>query len=237
MKPEEDDVVLCTVNKVVGTSVFLDIEGNGEGTMVTSEIAPGRIRNLRDYVVPNKKIVCKVLKIDSSGHINLSLRRVTTKEKNKVLEAYKQEKNAISILKTVLKVKCDEIVKKIQAKSTISEFLQVCKENPQELDKYMDKQEAEKVCKILSEKREKEVEVKKTILLKSKDSNGIEVIKTILSTCRGNCSTAYIAAGKFQIKIKSKDYKQANVEVLNTLQSIEKIAKEKGAEFQILEKK
>ena len=60
---EEGQIVLCTVEKILGTTVFVKIEGNGEGTITTSEISPGRIRNLRDYVVPGKKIVCKILSI------------------------------------------------------------------------------------------------------------------------------------------------------------------------------
>jgi len=44
----EGDLVLCNVTQLGKTTVFVKIEGNGEGTIVTSEIAPGRIRNLRD---------------------------------------------------------------------------------------------------------------------------------------------------------------------------------------------
>ena len=72
---EEGEIVLCTVDKIIGTTVFVKIEGNGEGTITTSEIAPGRIRNLRDYVSPGRKIVCKVLRVDVNK-ISLSLRRV-----------------------------------------------------------------------------------------------------------------------------------------------------------------
>ena len=46
MELEEGDVVLCTVDRIVGTTVFVSIEGNGEGSIVVSEISPGRIRNL-----------------------------------------------------------------------------------------------------------------------------------------------------------------------------------------------
>ncbi len=80
---EEGDIVLCTVVKIERTTVFVKLEDGKEGTINTSEIAPGRIRNLRDYVVPDKKIVCKILSIDPKGNINLSLRRVTTKEKKR----------------------------------------------------------------------------------------------------------------------------------------------------------
>ena len=81
MRLEVGDKVLCTVDRIVGTAVFVRIDNsNIEGEIIMSEVAPGRIRNIRDYVVPKKKIVCKVLRISSSGNIDLSLRRVTQKE-------------------------------------------------------------------------------------------------------------------------------------------------------------
>ena len=92
MELEVGDIVLCTVDKIVGTTVFVKIEGDGEGSIVVSEIAPGRIRNLRDYVVPKKKIVCKVLRI-SEKNVELSLRRVSLKEKKERMEQLKQEKS------------------------------------------------------------------------------------------------------------------------------------------------
>ena len=112
---EVGDIVLCTVDRIVGTIVFVKIPLNGkeiEGSIVMSEIAPGRIRNLRDYVVPKKKIVCKVLRI-SGDRIDLSLRRVTLKEQKEIKEQYKQEKSYKSILKSVLEKKAEGIIKEI----------------------------------------------------------------------------------------------------------------------------
>ena len=110
---EVGDVVLCTVDRIVGTVVFVKIEGDGEGSIITSEIAPGRIRNIRDYVVPKKKIVCKVLRI-TGDRIDLSLRRVTPKEQKEVKEQYKQEKSSESILKSVLGDKTSKIIEEIR---------------------------------------------------------------------------------------------------------------------------
>ena len=63
--PEEGEIVLCTVIKIMGTTVFVHLDDyNREGVVSTSEVAPGRIRNIRDYVTINKKIVCKILRID-----------------------------------------------------------------------------------------------------------------------------------------------------------------------------
>ena len=89
---EEGDSVLCTVERIAGTTVFVKIENNGEGSIILSEIAPGRIRNIRDYVVPKKQIVCKVLRI-SGDRIDLSFRRVTQKEQKEIKEKTKQEKS------------------------------------------------------------------------------------------------------------------------------------------------
>jgi len=105
MNLEEGDLVLCTVERIERTVVFVKIFLNGEeigGSVTTSEIAPGRIRNIRDYVVPKKKIVCKVLRISQKGNIELSLRRVTPKEKKEVMDQDSQEKSYIKILKSVL---------------------------------------------------------------------------------------------------------------------------------------
>lgn len=231
----EGDIVLCTVDRIVGTTVFVKIEDNGEGTIITSEIAPGRIRNLRDYVVPNKKIVCKVLRI-KEGRIDLSLRRVSTKEKNELIEKYNKEKDSISIMKTILKEKANEAIEKIKKQQTIFEFLQNARENPELLKEYFNKQETEQISKILEKRKEKEIEVKKEILLKSNKPDGIKIIKNILSPCKGKCEVVYLAAGRYLIEIKAKNYKEANSTISSTLIQIEKLAKENHTEFSIKEK-
>ena len=80
-KLEQGDLVICAVDKIIGTVVFVKIEGPydvKEGTIIFSEIAAGRIRNIRDYVKEGKKIVCKVLDINNEKcYIDLSLRRVS----------------------------------------------------------------------------------------------------------------------------------------------------------------
>lgn len=231
MELEEGQVVLCTVEKVVGTTVFVKIEGYGEGTIITSEIAPGRIRNLRDYVVPNKKIVCKVLRIDQKGHIDLSLRRVTTKEKKQVLEAHKKEKSFKAVLKTVME-NAENTIEKITKKTTLVEFFEEVKENPELLDKFLTKQEKEKLLKILSERKEKEVSVKKIFKLSSEAGDGIIKIKKVLPS-----EATYLAAGKFSITIKNSNYKDANHKIDDLLKEIEQKAKKENLQFSLADKK
>jgi len=232
MEIKENDVVLCTVKKIEGTTVFVEIEGDGEGSIVFSEIAAGRIRNLREYVAPNKKIVCKVLKI-SKGHIQLSLRRVTAKEREEIMEIYKKERTLTSILKTITK-EPKTIIEKIKQKYEIPEFIEEARENPKTIQKFLKKTEAEKLSKLLEEKKEKEKTVKKTFTLKSTASTGLEDIKEILDI--KNTKISYLGSSKFSISVSGKNFKEANSKLEEAIEEIEKQAKAKHAELKIKEK-
>lgn len=232
----ESDIVLCTVQRIEGTTVFVTLEGTKEqGTIITSEIAPGRIRNLRDYVSPGRKIVCKILKIEGNN-IHLSLRRVAPKEKKEVLDKYEKERNSLGILRSVLGSEAEKISEKIKENSSLSEFLSDCRQAPENLAKYMPKEQAEKICRILQEKKEKMVEEKREFNLSSKKPDGIKLIRETLDFCKGNCSISYIAAGKYSIKIKEKDYKTANHAIISALEKIEESSRQKKMDFKAEEK-
>jgi len=232
MELTEKSVVLCTVKKIEKTNIFLDIEDNGEGTMVLSEVAAGRIRNLREYVSPNKKIVCKVLSIEP-GNIQLSLRRVTTKERETVLEGYKKEKRLYSILKTIVK-NPEEIIKKIKQEYDVLTFLEEVRDKPLILKKLFSKEEADRLEKIIEEKIEREKEVKKTFKLSSTSPVGIQEIKEILNI--QNVEIRYFGSSNFSISAKAEDFKKANKKLTSALEQMEKQAKEKKVFIEIKEK-
>ncbi len=89
--PEEDELVLCTVTSVQHHSVFVNLDEYGKTAMIhISEVAPGRIRNIRDYVKEGKVVVCKVLKINERGNVDISLRRVTEAQRRAKINQIKQ---------------------------------------------------------------------------------------------------------------------------------------------------
>jgi translation initiation factor 2 alpha subunit (eIF-2alpha) len=232
---EVGDLVVCTVDRIVGTVVFVKIlEENKEieGSIVTSEIAPGRIRNLRDYVVPKKRIVCKVLRITSQGNVELSLRRVTLKEKKEMTEYEKQEKNYTGILKGVLKEKALEIIEKISKEEKVSDFLQRAKSNPELLEKFIDKKDSEKILEILNSQKQKKKEIKKEIFLSTTRPEGIELIKEILGNIK-DIEIKYISAGRYSFRIQSANPKLADNKLKEVFSHIEKEAKKKDMEFSI----
>ena len=237
MEVEERQLVLCTVEKIIGTVVFVRIEGNGEGTIVTSEISPGRIRNLRDYVVPGKKIVCKVLK-KAGNQIHLSLRRVKLSEKKAVLDRVKKTKNISALIKSVLNEKAESIIDLISKKHDVVEFIEESKSNPQILEEFIPKNQAEKIIEILKSKKEREVELKKAFNLSSKEGNGMIILKEIIKKSQESlkeikAEVSYIAAGKYLLRIKEKDVKKAKQALQEFLLNIETFAKKEHVEFSL----
>ena len=234
MALEVGDIVLCTVDRIIGTTVFVKIDGDGEGSIVMSEIAPGRIRNLRDYVIPKKKIVCKVLRI-SGDRIELSLRRVRQKEQKEIREQYKQEKSYMNILKSVLGEKAGEVIEEITKKERVYEFLQKAKEEPKDLEKLTGKTDAKKILDILNAQKQKKAVIKREIFLTTEEPDGLRRIKALLVNIQG-VVVKYLSAGKYSLKTESKDIKTADQKLTKTLDELEKKAKKQKIEFSIIKK-
>ncbi len=235
MELEVGDIVLCTVDRIVGTVVFVKIDGNGEGRIITSEIAPGRIRNLREYVVPKKKIVCKVLRVTSNENIDLSLRRVTQKEKKEILEQYKQEKSYKSVLKSILGEKAKEIIKEIEKEQKLFDFLQEAKENSKKLEKIVSKENSKKILDIIKNQKKKIAVIKREIKIISLKPNGLILIKKLLGNLK-EAEVKYISAGKYSIKIQGEDIKTIDNKLKEILKDLEKKAKKSDLEFSVKEK-
>ena len=231
---EVGQLVLCTVEKIIGTTVFVHIEDNGEGTITTSEISPGRIRNLRDYVVPGKKIVCKVLYIKEQG-VSLSLRRVKQHERKELLSKITKEKGYKAILKTVIGDKANEVIKKITKDYSLIDFFEQIKTNPKPLEKLIGKADSKKIIKILESKKEKEKEIKQIFKLSNKSDQGISIIKDILQeSCKGTkCQISYLAAGKYAMTLKGDNFKELKSENHKVLENIENLAKKQDCDFSI----
>lgn len=231
---EIGEIVMCTVDRIEKTTVFVKIAGGKEGSIVLSEIAPGRIRNLREYVVPKKKIICKVLRITGS-RIELSLRRVTQKEQKELREKYKQEKSFKSIFKSILGEKTQEVLKQIENSESIYDFIEEAKENSKKLEKLIGKKESAKILEILKTQKQKKAVLKKEISLTTKNPDGINLLKKILGAIK-EASVKYISAGRYSIKIEADDLKKADAKIKAIISDIEAQTKGKNIEFSVKEK-
>lgn len=238
MELEEGDLVVCIVDRIEKTVVFVKIPTKDkeiEGSIVTSEIAPGRIRNIRDYVIPKKRIVCKVLRISKTGNVELSFRRVSLKERKEILEKEKLGKGYVSVFKSILGENYNKVISEISKKGSIVEFIESIKEDPKKLEEYVDKKASQKILDIINTQKEKKAILKEEVILKTTSSNGLEIIKEILSKVK-NVEIRYVSAGKYSLRAESKSMKESGKVIKDAEETIERLAKNHHVEFSILEK-
>lgn len=227
---KEGDLVLCTVRKIEGATVFLTIEDNGEGSMMLSEVAAGRIRNLREYVVPGKRIVCKVLRI-ANDHAELSLRRVSAGERDAVMAEYKNGHLIQSLIKPVVGENTKKILESIRKEYTYTDFIQLAKEDPSLITQFATAKEGEQLLKIFKEKSDVRKEIKKAVTLKTMSPHGIIDIQETLKT--ENADIRYLGSSRFMISVEDKDFKKANTKMEQLLKIFKERAKERKLDLEI----
>lgn len=245
--PEEGELVLCTVNNVQHHSVFVKLDEFGKSGMIhISEISPGRIRNIRDYVVEGKVIVCKVLRVNKEkGHIDLSLRRVSENQKRNKVNETKQEQKAEKIIEFVakeLKINKNELFNQIQ-EQIFKEYpnLYSCFEeviyNEKLLSQLGIKKNIEKSLTEVIKQRIKppEVEIKGKINLISNSSNGIEIVKNILIKIRDKHKIILksVGGGIYSFIINDEDYKSAEKRLKEITEDFEKSCSKENCIFSL----
>lgn len=225
--PEEGELVLCTVTSIQPNSVFARLdEFNRQGMIHISEISPGRIRNIRDFVKEDKKIVCMVLRIhQEKGYIDLSLRRVNDSQKKKKIEYIKQLQRAEKILefvanniKSTTSILYTEIMGKIgkDYPDLISFFNDIVTENTT-MDKYgIDAKYAKALEEVIRQRiKPPEVEIEGVLSIETFHDDGVDSIKRAFSGVDGNTvQSYYMGGGKYHLETKSTNYKDAE-DVLN----------------------
>lgn len=249
--PEINELVLCVVKKIYGNTTFVNIpEYDKEGVLTISEIAPGRIRNLRDHVIENKEIVCKVLRVDEKqNRIDVSLRRVSITAMKSKLEQIKKEEYADRIYEDVakeFKISKDELFEKtyepiFEEYETVFEALYDIMINNEKVEIFTNLTNEEKklLIKTINDRiKPEEVEIKKKMKLRSLDENGVilvkEAIKEALKPINyDKISIIYLAAGEFGVTIKHEDLKSADKIFSNFKTNIENETKKNNLILEI----
>ena len=101
--PEPGDLVIATIETVTDYGAYAKLdEFDKRGLLHVSEISSSWISNIRDFVREGQKMVLKVLRVDlEKGHIDLSLRRVTKRERIEKVLSWKKERKAEALLRGV----------------------------------------------------------------------------------------------------------------------------------------
>ncbi|MBI2508115.1 translation initiation factor IF-2 subunit alpha [Candidatus Woesearchaeota archaeon] len=239
--PEENEIVLCTVKKILPHGIFVSLDEykEKEGLIHISEISPGRVRNIRDFVEEGKKIVCRVLKINRErNQIDLSLRRVTQSQRINKNTSYKQEQNAEKILELLAKrlgKHLEEIhnnigIKLIEKYGSLYGGYESIIEDPKILSQF-NLENGEKIfLELIQDKiKKREVNISATITLSSPMPDGINFIKELLKKIQINgAKITYLGAPRYRLTLIADDYKTAERH-LSEIESIGlKTIKERG---------
>jgi translation initiation factor 2 subunit 1 len=236
--PEPTDLVMCTVTNIQHNSTFVSIhEYDKQGMITISEIAPGRIRNIRDYVMEGRVVVCKVLNVNKErGYIDLSLRRVTEGQRRQKSDEIKQETRAEKIIELAaheLKVPFEQLYKNI-ADKVLDQYFYIYQAfddvigGSLELKRIVDEKAAALLEKTIRDKiKPKQIIIAGDVSASVWDENGIEIIKSALTnaiTCP-EMKINYMGGGRYRIIVKGTEYKTVEKTLKESTDSIISVIK------------
>ena len=238
--PEDNELLLCTVTGVNPHSVFctLDEYGARTGMIHISEIAPGRIRNIREFVQEGKKIVCKVLQTNKEkGHIDLSLRRVNETQKRSKLNQVKQEQLAEKIIEHVAKQQGESVLalynrvadKLIPSHGTIFAAFEEVAQNKLDLEKILDKKIAKTISDTIKARiKPTQVKIGGNLKLTSYSPDGLQEVKDTLSrVVKAGVSVRYLGAGTYHLEVITEEYRDAEKKLKEAIEGANSFAKKK----------
>ena len=245
--PEVGDLVIATIETITDYGAYAKLdEFEKRGLLHVSEISSSWIRNIRDFVREGQKVVLKVLRVDQEkGHIDLSLRRVTKRERIEKVLSWKKERKADALLRSVaekLGLTVDEVYQKagvmIEQKYDLYDgFEKAAIEGPEAL---IEIGVPENIAKIFSEVAQerihvKMVKVKGVLEVRVVKPNGVKVIKEALHKAMGEkvkdakITFYVIAAPKYSLEVQAENYKRAEEVIQKTADNvIANIAKSGG---------
>ena len=236
--PEPGDLVIATIETVTDYGAYAKLdEYEKRGLLHVSEISSSWIRNIRDFVREGQKIVLKVLRVDlEKGHVDLSLRRVTKRERIEKVLSWKKERKAEALLRGVAEkigLTSDEVYQKtgtiVEEKFGLYEgFEKAAIEGPEALTEIGVPENIAKAFSQVAQERihVKMVKVKGVLEVRCKKPNGVKLIKETFKTTKkekikdANIKFYVIAAPKYSIEVLAENYKRAEEVLQKTADNV-----------------
>jgi translation initiation factor 2 subunit 1 len=226
--PEVGDLVIATIETVTDYGAYAKLdEYNKRGLLHVSEISSSWIRNIRDFVREGQKAVLKVLRVDlEKGHIDLSLRRVTKREKIEKIKSWKKERKADALLRGVAEkagLSVDDLFEKagsaIDDKYGLYEgFEKTVVEGPEALTKIGVPEDLASIFAEVARERilVKMVTVKGLLEIRCMKPNGVKVVREAFLNARKNEENRdatvrfyVVAAPKYSVEVSADNWKRA----------------------------
>ena len=237
--PEAGDLVMATIETVTDYGAYAKLdEYNKRGLLHKSEISSSWIRNIRDFVREGQKAVLKVIRVDiEKGHIDLSMRRVTKRERIEKVLSWKKDRKAEALLKGVAEkvhLSVQEVYEKAGAAldekfGLYDGFEKVAKEGAEVLTKIGVPEDLAKAFAEVAAERihVKMVKVKGILEIRCLKPNGVRLIKEAFLSAKkaekvkdAEVHFHVIAAPKYSIEALAENYKRAEEVLQKVSQSV-----------------
>lgn len=249
--PKEGEFIVGKVTDIHDQYVYvalidyegLDMDDVARGMIHVSEISSRWVKKIRHHVRVGQRIVLRVLRVDpTKGHIDLSLRRVNSAQREVRMKEWKyalKYENLLQFLVDATDLSLDDAYEQIgfpvlDQFDSYQEAIEELKENGEDILQDI-KNVSEDVKKAFLQVINENVEISTIniigkIQLSYNAENGIDLVKESLIEA-GNIiknpketrklSISYIAAPYYRLEIVSKDYLDAENILSDVLEVIE----------------
>lgn len=237
--PESGDLVIATIESVMDYGAYANLdEYKKRGFLHISEISSARIRNVRDFVRENQKMVLKVVHVSlEKGHIDLSLRRVTKRERIEKIKSWKKDRKGEALLHAVAEkvgLPIHEVYQKVgiilEEKYGLYEgFEKVVIDGVEVLSKLNIPEDIAKVIAQVAEERIKikMVKVRGVLEVRCMKPNGVKCIQAALIDAKKSQKAKdvkiefyVIAAPKYSLEVSADNWKRAEEFLGNVSDSV-----------------
>jgi translation initiation factor 2 subunit 1 len=222
--PSEGELIVATVYKVLGYGAFANLEEyeGKEAFIHISEVSSGWVKNIRDHVRENQKIVARVLRVNPrKGHVDASLKRIREDQRTKKIQQWKIEQKAEKFLELAAKslgkdlnTAYDEVgYKLMDIFGDIYGAFETASEEGEStlINEGIDEEWAKIIVEIAKKNiTPPEVHITGYVDIQTFDTNGVDIIKEALEAAeKEDIEVQCVGAPRYRITVKSTDYIQA----------------------------
>jgi translation initiation factor 2 subunit 1 len=231
--PETGELVVGEIDEIESFGVFVDLEEyeDKQGLAHISEVASGWIKNIRDHVQEDERVVAKVLDVDrDSQQIDLSIKDVNDHQRSDKIQEWKNDQKADTWLEIALGEDVEDERYRGVANAILEEhetlyagFEAAAIRGDKTLDG-TDLDDAD-IEAIVSTARKNVsvpyVTVTGYVYLESPAGDGVDNIKQALQAAEGNgdvpeevdLSVTYVGSPEYRIRVQAPNYKTAESEL------------------------
>jgi len=232
--PNVHELVVVKIDEVTQFAAWCDLlEYEARGMIPISEAAGKWIFDVREVVKEGEIKVAKVIKVEEDKNlVHLSLKRVSKADEKEKMNEFRKEERGEKLLEMTakklgknLKEAYEEVGYLLQQKfGSLYDAIVNIKKNYGKLEKLNVSREWIDALLETAEKsvKEKKIELKFDLEVKSLEPNGIEIVKSILREVKEKTGgdVKYVSAPIYRLEMKTTDPKKDEKRILAALEKI-----------------